>query len=85
MYSHDVMQQIKLDKSSRSCGIWLEFSRFSIDVQLMHHYTTRDVHRYLWLQKECTGNCAANLLLHAQNFASAAEKNVVSKFTNRLK
>ena len=27
---------------------------------------------------------AANLALHAQNFASATEKNVVRKFTNRL-
>ena len=52
----------------------------------MYCYTTRVVHCYLRLQekKALKGVSAASLALHAQNFASASEKNAVLKFTNRL-
>ena len=53
----------------------------------MHRYTTRDIHSYLWLQEKnaLQDVSAASLAFHAQNFASALEKNVVQKFTNRLR
>ena len=51
----------------------------------MYRYSTEDVHRYFWLQEKCLEDVSAtSLVLHAQNFASAKEKNVAPKFTNRL-
>ena len=52
----------------------------------MHRYTTRDIHCYLWQQEKnaLQDVSVASLAFHAQNFASALEKNVVQKFTNRL-
>ena len=45
----------------------------------MHRYTTRDIHCYLWLQEKnaLQDVSVASLAFHAQNFASALEKNVV--------
>ena len=51
----------------------------------MYHYSIEDVHRYFWLQEKCLDDVSAtSLVLHAQNFANAKEKNVAPKFTNRL-
>ena len=52
----------------------------------MYHYTNKDVHCHLWLQEKNTPEdvSALSLAPHAQNFTSAAKKNVLPKFNNRL-
>ena len=54
----------------------------------MYLYTTRDVHCYFWLQEKMHCKMSVQQVsvsaLHAQNFASALENQVVPKFTNRL-
>ena len=61
-----------------SCGIWLEFSRFNIDAQ------RRTILLVVARKNALEDVSAASLALHAQKFASATEKNVVTKFTSRL-
>ena len=51
----------------------------------MYRYTTKNVLCYFRLQEKWTGRCqCCKFGAHAQNFASATEKNVVPKFANRL-
>ena len=51
----------------------------------MHCYTTRDVYCYLQLKKNALQDISAGgLVLHAKNFASALEENVVPKLINRF-
>ena len=52
----------------------------------MYHYTNKDVHCHSWLQEKNTPEdvSALSLAPHAQNFTSAAKKNVLPKFNNRL-
>ena len=66
----------------------VEFGWNSVDSVLlpnMYYYTTRDVQLLVATRKNAPQDVsAASLALHAQNFASALEKNGAPKFTIRI-
>ena len=62
----------------------MEFGWNSVDLVLLPNKCIITLPEIYTVTCGCKAKCTASLALHVQKFASALEKNVITKFTNRL-